>query len=179
MPWAVPGVDSCLVGSGSLLWVHTIGAHCGIWTSQSSTSFTCIYLFSNSPPWTRVDISGPFFRYALSCKCYMTVWFGLFASWAAFRKTQLFYQLELQEKLSQGSLAEQASPFPSTGSKHSLSDKAAAVSYQPCWNDMMDEWVSLLCLLQCWPKAAWKYSKSLFNSSSKIILWLQRKFSPT
>lgn len=94
-------------------------------------------------------------------------------------KPQLFYQWKLQEKLSQGSLAEQASPFPSTGSKHSLSDKAAAVSYQPCWNDMMDEWVSLLCLLQCWPKAAWKYSKSLFNSSSKIILWLQRKFSPT
>lgn len=91
-------------------------------------------------------------------------------------KLQHFNQLEPQGKLSQGS---QASPFPSSGAQHSLTDKAAAVSYQPCWNDMMDEQVSLLRLLQCWPKAVWKYSKSLFNSSSKIILWLERKFSPT
>lgn len=82
-------------------------------------------------------------------------------------KLQHFYQLESQEKLSQGSLAEQASPFPSTGAQHSLIDKAAAVSYQPCWNDMMDEQASLLCLLQCWPKAVWKYSKSLFNLAQR------------
>lgn len=170
----VSGVEPCLVASGFIQWRFRVA-----WASQSSLSFTCIYLFSNRSirlKWVfLVPFSGMSFPASATWLCSLPC----LLPELLLEKLQLYFQLELQEKLSQGSVAEQASPFPHTGAQHSLTDKAAAVSYQACWNDMMDERVSLLCLLQCWPKAVWKYSKSLFNSNSKIIWWLLRNFSLT
>lgn len=167
MHWAVSGVKSCLVGSGPLLWVCTVGIEGGMWASQSSPSFTCIYLFSKPNPGLKWVFLVPFSCMSFTASATLLCSLACLLPELLLDNLQLFYQLALQEKLSRGSLAEQANPFPSTGAQHSLTAKAAAVSYQPCWNNRLDERVSLLCLLQCWPKAVWKYSKSLFNSSSR------------
>lgn len=103
-----------------------------------------VSLFSNRRPWAKVDASGPFSRHAHYCKCCVSVHFGLLPSWAI---SNLFiirsYSKSCLCSCSLYSLRKQPTSFPGAWAKHSLTHKAAAVFYQPCWNEVPDKGVSV------------------------------------
>lgn len=158
------GVESCLVGSGPLLWVHTVVVQGGARASQSSLSFTCMFLFSNAHPGLKWVFLVPFSGMPSPASATWLCSLACLLPELLSEKLQLFYQLELQEKLSQDSLAEQASPFPHTGAQHSWSSVRGLIKLQlsPTSHAGITWWMSR-SLFSVFSSAGQKQSENTVN----------------